>query len=84
MTDDRPDWMERANCIGVDPDLFFPTGRRYGAAVEVRRAVAICNECEVRLECLEYALANGEKHGVWGGKSVRERQRIARARRRAA
>jgi WhiB family redox-sensing transcriptional regulator len=83
MTDERPDWQERAACIGADANIFFPTGRRWGAAVEVRRAVAICNECEVRLECLEYALANGEKHGVWGDKSVRERSRIRRVRRAA-
>jgi WhiB family redox-sensing transcriptional regulator len=34
----------------------------------------------VRLECLEYALANGEKFGIWGGMSERERRRIRRAR----
>jgi WhiB family redox-sensing transcriptional regulator len=34
----------------------------------------------VREDCLEYALANGEKFGIWGGLSERERRRIRRSR----
>ena len=45
-------WQERANCLGVDPDLFFP---ERGAST--REAKGVCKGCEVRLECLEYALA---------------------------
>ena len=43
-------WQERANCLGVDPDLFFP---ERGAST--REAKGVCKGCEVRLECLEYA-----------------------------
>ena len=32
--------------------------------------------CDVRVDCLEYALANGEKFGIWGGLSERERRRL--------
>ncbi|MEY3132868.1 MAG: hypothetical protein RLZ29_1205, partial [Actinomycetota bacterium] len=35
---------------------------------------------EVREQCLEYALANGEKFGIWGGLSERERRRLRRQR----
>jgi WhiB family redox-sensing transcriptional regulator len=68
-------WQERANCLGVDPDLFFP---ERGAST--REAKAVCRGCEVRDDCLEYALANGEKFGIWGGLSERERRRVRRQR----
>jgi len=68
-------WQDRANCLGVDPDLFFP---ERGAST--REAKSVCAGCEVRLECLEYALANGEKFGIWGGLSERERRRLRRQR----
>ena len=68
-------WQGKANCMGVDPDLFFP---ERGAST--REAKEVCRGCVVREECLEYALANGEKFGIWGGLSERERRRIRRAR----
>ncbi|MBM3663257.1 MAG: WhiB family transcriptional regulator [Actinobacteria bacterium] len=68
-------WQLYANCLGVDPDLFFP---ERGAST--REAKQVCQGCVVREECLEYALANGEKFGIWGGLSERERRRIRRAR----
>ncbi len=68
-------WQRQANCMGVDPDLFFP---ERGAST--REAKEVCRGCVVREECLEYALANGEKFGIWGGLSERERRRIRRAR----
>jgi WhiB family redox-sensing transcriptional regulator len=72
---DSSRWQERANCLGVDPDLFFP---ERGAST--REAKGVCRGCEVRLECLEYALAQGEKFGIWGGLSERERRRVRRQR----
>src|SRR5258705_13711775 len=68
-------WQERANCLGVDPDLFFP---ERGAST--KEAKGVCGGCEVRTECLEYALRHGEKFGIWGGMSERERRRIRRQR----
>jgi WhiB family redox-sensing transcriptional regulator len=68
-------WQENANCLGVDPDLFFP---ERGAST--REAKAVCRGCEVRMDCLEYALAHGEKFGIWGGLSERERRRVRRQR----
>jgi WhiB family redox-sensing transcriptional regulator len=72
---DIPDWKSRANCMGVDPDLFFPE-----RGMSTREAKEVCRGCVVREDCLEYALANGEKFGIWGGLSERERRRIRRAR----
>ena len=68
-------WQEQANCLGVDPDLFFP---ERGAST--KEAKAVCRGCEVRVECLEYALSHGEKFGIWGGLSERERRRVRRQR----
>jgi len=68
-------WQVQANCLGVDPDLFFP---ERGAST--REAKAVCRACVVRQDCLEYALVNGEKFGIWGGLSERERRRLRRQR----
>ncbi len=72
---DDKSWQESANCLGVDPDLFFP---ERGAGIQ--EAKAVCRACVVREECLEYSLVNGEKFGIWGGMTERERRRIRRAR----
>lgn len=68
-------WQRRANCMGVDPDLFFP---ERGAST--REAKEVCRGCVVRADCLEYAITSGEKFGIWGGMSERERRRIRRSR----
>jgi WhiB family redox-sensing transcriptional regulator len=77
--DDDNGWQDHANCLGVDPDLFFP---ERGAST--REAKEVCRGCVVRAECLEFALQNGEKFGIWGGLSERERRRIRRQRAQAA
>ncbi len=71
----QPAWQRQANCMGVDPDLFFP---ERGAST--REAKEVCRGCVVREDCLEFALTNGEKFGIWGGMSERERRRIRRRR----
>ena len=70
-----PSWTEEANCKGADADLFFP---ERGAST--RKAKAICRACTVQGECLEYAVQNSEKFGIWGGLSERERRRVKRQR----
>ena len=75
LVGERPGWQTRANCMGVDPDLFFPERGQ-----STREAKEVCRGCVVREDCLEYALANGEKFGIWGGMSERERRRLRRAR----
>jgi WhiB family redox-sensing transcriptional regulator len=68
-------WHDRANCKGANADLFFP---ERGAST--RSAKAICRECQARGDCLEFALRSGEKFGIWGGLSERERRRVRRER----
>lgn len=68
-------WQFEAACLGVDPDLFFP-----GLGEDAEPAKRICAECPIRERCLDDAIERGEKFGVWGGKSERERRRIRRQR----
>ena len=72
-------WRQRGACRGVDPDIFYPLTDE-----EADEAKGICAGCQVRESCLEYALSNREKDGVWGGATERERRRILRQRRRSA
>lgn len=72
-------WRQRAACRGVDPDVFYPVSDE-----EAEEAKAICRVCPVRESCLEYALANRERDGVWGGATERERRRLIRQRRKSA
>ena len=76
FVDEDTSWMASGNCLGVDPELFFP---ERGASTE--DAKAVCRACVVREECLTYALEHCERHGIWGGLSERERRRIRKQRR---
>jgi WhiB family redox-sensing transcriptional regulator len=67
-------WQEQALCAQTDPEAFFP--EKGGSTREAKR---ICIGCEVKGECLEYALAQDERFGIWGGLSERERRRLKRA-----
>ena len=66
-------WQERALCAQTDPEAFFP--EKGGSTREAKK---VCTQCEVRAECLEYALANDERFGIWGGLSERERRKLKR------
>jgi WhiB family redox-sensing transcriptional regulator len=72
-------WRSRAACRGVDPDIFYPVSDE-----DAEDAKAICGQCPVQERCLEWALTNREREGVWGGATERERRRIIRRRRRSA
>ena len=71
--DEEESWQDRALCAQTDPEAFFP--EKGGSTREAKK---ICTGCEVKTECLEYALANDERFGIWGGLSERERRRIKR------
>jgi len=66
-------WQERALCAQTDPEAFFP--EKGGSTREAKR---VCLSCDVRSECLEYALGHDERFGIWGGLSERERRRLKR------
>ena len=71
----RPSWWELAECAGHDPDVFFPS-----QGADTRAAKAVCRLCLVREDCLEFALANRERFGIWGGTSELQRKRLRRER----
>ena len=64
-------WQERALCAQTDPEAFFP--EKGGSTREAKR---VCLTCDVRSECLEYALGHDERFGIWGGLSERERRKL--------
>lgn len=69
------DWQESALCAQSDPDEWF---QEKGGSTKTAKSV--CHDCPVKADCLEYALANDERFGVWGGLSAIERRRLVRAR----
>lgn len=76
----RPTWMKRAACNGMPTEVFYPTDERGEAT-----AKKVCAVCEVRADCLAYALnqhADAVDAGIWGGTSERERRQIRRRTRR--
>lgn len=64
------EWQQRALCTQADPDSFFP---EKGEPSEAKR---VCIACPVRVDCLDYALANGEQFGIWGGLTETELRRV--------
>jgi WhiB family redox-sensing transcriptional regulator len=72
MTTERPD-RDLASCKDTHPRLFFPD---VGDLATVREAKAVCKTCQVRVECLRFAIESGEQHGIWGGMTYRERRRV--------
>lgn len=69
-----PEWMDDGLCHQTDPEAFFP--EKGGST---REAKSICARCPVEAECLDYALSNDERFGIWGGLSERERRKVKKA-----
>jgi WhiB family redox-sensing transcriptional regulator len=64
-------WQADGTCAQTDPEAFFP--EKGGSTREAKK---ICIGCEVKPTCLEYALQNNERFGIWGGLSERERRKL--------
>ncbi|MGP3535436.1 WhiB family transcriptional regulator [Microbacterium sp. RD1] len=74
VVEDNPlAWQSDALCAQTDPEAFFP--EKGGSTRDAKR---ICTTCDVRDQCLEYALHNDERFGIWGGLSERERRKLKR------
>ena len=71
-------WRQHAICRDTDPDLFFPIGTTGQALVQIDRAREVCNQCPVKVDCLEFALETNQDSGIWGGASEEERRMIRR------
>jgi WhiB family transcriptional regulator, redox-sensing transcriptional regulator len=87
MTEHATEWRAAGACLTADPDLFFPISTGGVGVKQVARAQQICAGCQVRQECLDFAMRSGEMHGIWGGTTPEERIRQRReqaARRRRA
>lgn len=69
------EWAHLGSCAQTDPDLFHPEDANL-----VKDALAVCDQCPVVVECLQWALGNDEKHGVWGGTTPTMRRRMLKAR----
>lgn len=67
------DWRSRGVCAQVGGDTWFP--ERGGSTTEAKK---VCQGCPVKDECLEWAISNDERFGVWGGVSERERRVLKR------
>lgn len=72
------DWRHEAACCNEPTDLFFPVGSTGPALLQIREAKAVCRRCPVVRECGEWALETRQGHGVWGGMSEADRERILR------
>lgn len=67
------EWAQDGLCLDADPEAFFP--EKGGSTKQAKK---ICSMCDVRDECLEYAIDNDERFGIWGGLSERERRKVKR------
>ncbi|MFC9463716.1 WhiB family transcriptional regulator [Streptomyces coelicoflavus] len=68
-------WHIRGACHGMDVEdanaVFFPGPRDHE---EIAEAKELCGWCPVRRACLDFALENALKKGVWGGLTEAERR----------
>lgn len=71
-------WMEDAACAQIGPGLFY-VGEK-AQAREYDAARSVCNTCTVQAECLEFALEVDDRHGMWGGLSPQEREKVRKQR----
>jgi len=75
---EQEDWMLEGACVYADTDLFFPVGLSMKAMKQANEAKAVCMDCPVVNECLEYAIRTNQDSGIWGGTTEEERKSIRR------
>lgn len=67
----REAWEDEASCKNMKPEIFFDR-------ISEQSARLICSGCEVREECLEFALKHNIQYGIWGGLDEKERKELRR------
>jgi WhiB family redox-sensing transcriptional regulator len=72
-------WRTNSACRDTSPDLFFPVGTTGAALRQIDEAKAVCRECPVASDCLEFALITNQDSGIWGGTCEDERRKLRRA-----
>lgn len=75
-------WQDRAACTERTDLTWFPDAQ--GTSKSQMAAIEVCRTCPVELDCLRYAVANGENYGIWGGMTTDQRTNLRRDRRRYA
>jgi WhiB family redox-sensing transcriptional regulator len=70
------DWRHLSACRDTDPNIFFPIGTTGTAVDQIEKAKAICAQCSVIEECMQYALETNQEAGVWGGYAEDDRRRL--------
>ena len=78
LTNASFEWRNSALCRDTSPELFFPVGTTGPALHQISEAKAVCAQCPVKAECLEFALATNQDSGIWGGTSEEERRLLRR------
>jgi len=73
---DDQQWRARSACRDSSPDIFFPVGTTGPALEHIDTAKRICTACQVRDECLEFALATNQEAGIWGATTEEERRKL--------
>jgi WhiB family redox-sensing transcriptional regulator len=73
------EWRAAGACQSADPELFFPVSGRGASTAQIAQAKRICAGCQVREQCLDFALRNGERDGIWGGATPEDRTRVRRS-----
>ena len=77
--------FNNANCLSVgDPELFFPISAEKNAKEQIRAAKRVCENCVHKMQCLDFAVNNEIREGIWGGLSETERRRVIRMRSKVA
>jgi WhiB family redox-sensing transcriptional regulator len=76
--DSMPEWRGDAACRDTNPDLFFPIGTTGGAIDQIEAAKEVCEQCDCKVDCLDFALTTNQDSGVWGGTAEEERRKIRR------
>jgi len=71
-------WRNEAVCRDTDPELFFPVGTTGQALLQIDKAKEVCDECPVKVKCLDFAIETNQDSGIWGGTSEEERRDIRR------
>lgn len=68
------DWRKEAACRGQDPNLYVPEKKSSRDTTHYDKTT--CNACPVQSQCLDYALSNRAKKGLWGGTTPKQREKM--------
>lgn len=75
---DDDNWRDRAICRNSNAELFFPIGTTGHALEIVEAAKEVCQQCQVKKECLQFSFDTNQESGIWGGYSEEERRIMRR------